>query len=184
MTSRRSAARRDDHAEPGPEVEAGPNADPEAMARTIILRKLTDQARTREELAKALRAKLIPDEVAESVLDRMEEVGLVNDAEFARSWVSSRQERRHLSKSALRRELVTKGVERDEIDAALEQVEPDAEYAAALALARKKLRTMAALERPVKYRRLAGALARRGFNSAVSSRVLAEVLDVELLAEE
>ncbi len=139
--------------------------------------KLTAQARTRAELSEALRKKEVPVEVAESVLDRMTEVGLVDDAAFAEAWVSSRQARRHLSRTALRQELVRKGVERNEIDIALEHVGPEDEYLAALELAEKRARSTSGLGRQVRYRRLVGALARKGFSSEICRRVIAEVLD-------
>lgn len=153
------------------------DADPESVARTIVLRKLAAQARTRQELAKALAARQVPEDVAGHVLDRMEAVGLVDDAAFAHDWVQSRQQRRHLSASALRRELQNKGVDRDQIDEALSDVETDDELVAAEALAEKKLRSMTGLARDVQYRRLAGALARRGFSAGVTSTVLRRVLD-------
>jgi regulatory protein len=151
-----------------------PDADPEAIARTIVLRKLAVQARTRAELSTALKAKQVPEAAAEAVLDRMEAVGLIDDEGFARDWVESRQQRRHLSRSALRRELLTKGVDRDEIDAALEPVDAEAELSAARDLAAKKVRSMGSLEHQVRYRRLAGVLGRRGFSPGVISRVVAE----------
>lgn len=153
-------------------------ADPEGVARTIVLRKLAAQARTRQELARALSARQVPEDVAEFVLDRMEAVGLVDDEAFARDWVESRQQRRHLSRSALRRELQTKGIDRDQIDEAVAGVETDDEIEAALALAQKRMRSLQGLEREVQYRRLAGALARRGFSGGVASTVLSRVLDV------
>ncbi|GAA3549387.1 hypothetical protein GCM10022197_00240 [Microlunatus spumicola] len=146
-------------------------------ARGIVLRKLAVQARTRGELERALKAKDVPEDAAASVLDRMDEVGLVDDATFARDWVASRQQRRHLSKMALRRELQTKGVDRDLIDDALADVEGDDEHRAALDLARRRAGAMSALPREVAYRRLGGMLARRGFSSSITSRVLSEVLD-------
>jgi len=153
-----------------------PDADPETVARTIVLRKLAAQGRTRQELAKALASRQVPDDVATRVLDRMESVGLVDDATFARDWVQSRQQRRHLSKSALRRELQGKGVEREVVDEAVAGVEGSDELCAAEALALKKLRTMGGLSREVRYRRLAGALARRGFAPGVTSSVLSRLL--------
>jgi regulatory protein len=107
----------------------------------------------------------------------MEAVGLVDDEAFARDWVESRQQRRHLSKSALRRELQGKGVEREQIDEVVSGIGSGDEVEAALALATKKFRSMAGLERDVQYRRLAGALARRGFNGTVVATVLSRVLD-------
>lgn len=158
-------------------AEDDEDADPESVARTIVLRKLAAQARTRQELAKALATRQVPEDVAAHVLDRMEAVGLVDDAAFAHDWVQSRQQRRHLSASALRRELQNKGVDRDQIDAALSDVETGDELVAAEALAEKKLRSMTGLARDVQYRRLAGALARRGFSAGVTSTVLRRVLD-------
>jgi regulatory protein len=147
------------------------------VAREIVLGKLTAQARTRHELAETLQQRNIGDDAAQNVLDRMEEVGLVDDAEFARSWVESRQRRRRLSKRALSVELARKGVDRDLADAAVDQVESEDEYAAARELAWSKAVSLTGLDRPVQYRRLAGALARRGFGTEVSQQVISEVLD-------
>ena len=57
-----------------------PEADPYTVARTIALRKLTVQARTRHELDQTLRAKQVPEQVGRDVLDRLADVGLVDDA--------------------------------------------------------------------------------------------------------
>ncbi len=160
----------------GDAVDLAGDADPEAVARTIVLRKLTARDRTRQELSKALKAKNVPEKVAGEVLDRMQDVGLVDDTRFAESWVRSRQQRRGLSKMALRRELSDKGIDRDTIDETLQSVEVDDEYSAALMLVEKKLRSMSGLEPHVQKRRLFGALARRGFSSGLSSRVIHELL--------
>jgi regulatory protein len=160
----------------GPRLFDGADADPVSVARAIVLRKLAAQSRTRAELERALKRKQVPDDAARTVLDRMESVGLVDDETFARDWVESRQQRRHLSKSALRRELTAKGVERSEIDTALDVVDGEDELTAARALAAKKARSTVGLDGQVRYRRLAGVLARRGFSPSVASRVLAETL--------
>lgn len=156
-----------------PEVDA--DADAESVARTIALRRLTAAARTRHELDQALQSKHVPEQVAASVLDRLEQVGLIDDQAFARSWVESRQQRRHLSRSALRRELRSKGVERDHVDAALAEVDTDDELASARALARKKAAASHGLDAAVRNRRIAGVLARRGFGSGIIATVLAEL---------
>lgn len=134
------------------------------------------QGRTRHELAETLRKKGIPGDAAERVLDRMVDVGLVDDEALAASWVESRQQRRHLSRRALRQELSRKGVDRDVVDEALSTVDHEDERSAARSLAEKKLRSMTGLNAQVQRRRLAGALARRGFGPGVTSSVLAEVL--------
>jgi regulatory protein len=166
---------------PGPDAEPGgePEADPYAVARSIALDRIAARDRTRHELAQALKTKKVPSEVAEQVLDRLEAVGLVNDAAFAEAWVESRQQRRHLSRPALRRELQAKGVDRDQIDAALDTVHPGDELTAARELTRRRHPTVAELPYPVRYRRLAGALSRRGFGPAIVTQVLREVLGEE-----
>ena len=151
--------------------------DQEDLARRVVLRKLAAQARTRSELARALQAKQVPEHVATTVLDRMSEVGLVDDATFAQDWVSSRQRRRHLSRTALRRELQAKGVATEEVEQALAPVGDQQEYEAALSLAVRRHDPMAHLTREVRYRRLAGVLGRRGFASSLVARVVQEVVD-------
>jgi regulatory protein len=151
--------------------------DQVAEARAVVLRKLSAQARTRHELGQALRAKDVPPEIADQVLDRMEDVGLVDDAAFAQDWVDSRQQRRGLSRRALNRELKHRGVSQDQIDDALSGVGSAQEYSAALELARRRHRSMGELPRDVARRRLAGALARRGFGSSIITSALAEVVD-------
>lgn len=173
---RRGAGRRRKPAAAEPGGDHGPQAEPESVAREIVLRKLTAQGRSRSELATALAQQDVPEDAASAVLDRMEDVGLVDDKEFAETWVRNRQERRFLSKRALRQELIRKGVQRDDIDSALEGVEPEAELEAARALATKKLRSMSGLDRRVQYRRLAGVLGRRGFTPGQCAQVIDEVL--------
>lgn len=170
-----STARSASAIDPKADREADPEADPEAVARQIVLRKLTAQARTRQELATALAAKRVPDEAAAVVLDRFTELGLIDDAQFARDWVESRQGRRGLSRRALRRELQNRGVDPEHIDEALAPVGSDEELAAARHLMEKKVRTMGRLDPEVRYRRLAGALARRGFAGGVIGTVLDEL---------
>ena len=72
--------------------------DPESVARGICLRALTGAPKTRQQLAELLSARGVPDDAAEAVLDRYTEVGLIDDAAFARAWVSSRQAGRGLAR--------------------------------------------------------------------------------------
>ncbi|WOP18300.1 regulatory protein RecX [Raineyella sp. LH-20] len=164
---------------PGPEDNPDPEADPYDIAREIVLRRLTDRAHSRRELEQALAKRGTDPEVAAVVLDRLTEVGLVDDRAFAEAWVASRQERKHLSVRALRDELVKKGIDRDILDEVLQVVDADAEYDAALALAERKVRSMTGLAPEVRRRRLVAALARRGFSASVTSRV-ASAVDLDL----
>jgi len=159
------------------EVSAGPEADQEAVARKILLDQLTGQARSRAELAGKLAKKGVPDALAHRLLDRFEEVGLVDDEAFARSWVQSRQPGKGLARRALAQELRRKGVEDEVARAALDEVDPEDELEAARLLVRRRLRTVARLERDVAVRRLTGLLARKGYPAGVCFRVVREELD-------
>ena len=161
-----------DYQQPSDDVDA----DVESVARTMALRKLTAKACTRHELDQALRAKNVPESVIDGVLDRLQEVGLVDDASFAVDWVTSRQQRRHLSRRLLRRELQAKGVETSHIDSALDRVDRHAELTSARDLVERKRAAMNGLSRDVQYRRLAGILGRRGFDAGITTQVLADVL--------
>ena len=163
-------------------MENQPPADQAAVAREIALRLLEARARSRAELATALARKGVPEQIAEGVLDRFTEVGLINDAQFAHLWVEG-QQRRMKSGRALRQELRAKGVEAAVIDEALAATADDADHQAALALAHKKMRTLGNLEPQVRYRRLAGALARRGFSAGLCHRVVSEVVEQHDLDE-
>ena len=96
---------------PDAERDLGPDADPESVARKILLDQLTGRARTRSELATKLSARNVPDDIAGRLLDRFEEVGLVDDAAFAREWVEQRQSGRGLARRALAMELRRKGID-------------------------------------------------------------------------
>ena len=161
-----------DHQQPSDDVDA----DAESVAQTIALRKLTAKACTRYELDQALKAKNVPEGVIDGVLDRLQEVGLVDDASFAVDWVASRQQRRHLSRRFLRRELQAKGIEPSHIDSALDGVDRSAELTSARDLVERKRAAMNGLSREVQYRRLAGILGRRGFDAGITTQVLADVL--------
>ena len=158
----------------------GPPRDPEARARQICLRLLTMAPRTRSQLADALRAKDIPDEAANEVLSRFEDVGLIDDAAFARAWVESRHHSRGLAGRALSAELKQRGVAPDEIRAAIdEQLSPESEAAAARRLIEAKLASTRGLTAEQRTRRLAGLLARRGYPAGVAFRVIREALEAE-----
>ena len=153
------------------------------VAREIALRQLTVRARSRAELARALARKQVPAEVAGEVLDRLQDVGLVDDGSFARDWLAA-GDRRQKSRRALLAELSEKGVDREVLDAAAADLDGDRDYLVARGFAERKAASLVGLDPQVRYRRLAGALARRGFSAAVVAQVTREVLaDLPELAE-
>lgn len=132
-------------------------------AREIALGRLDIKARTRAELATVLSDKQVPDDVASSVLDRLEELGLVDDAAFAERWTATRQETKGLSRRALAGELRRKGVDSQVIEEAVSSVSDDDELEAATGLALDRLRAGAGVEEQRLARRVLGALGRKGY---------------------
>jgi regulatory protein len=102
----------------------GSEPDPLDWARQIVLRQLTAAPRSRAQLEQVLRRKDCPDDVAAAVLDRMEEVGLVDDTAYAGMLVRSQQAGRGLARRALAQELRRKGVDDETAQAALDEVDP------------------------------------------------------------
>lgn len=149
--------------------------DPEA-ARQYCLRLLSGRPRTRTELGEAMRRKGFAQEVVDGILERYSEVGMIDDAVFARAWVDSRHRVRGLSKRALAGELRRKGVDPEHVEAAVERVSDDDEREAALDLARRRYRGLAGQDPQAVLRKLVGMLARKGYGAGVAIPVVKQVL--------
>ena len=161
---------------PGSAADLTPPADPESVVRTIVLTALTAAPRSRAQLEDKLAAKGAPPEVAARVLDRFEQVGLVDDAAFARSLVRSRQASRGLAGRALRQELRRTGVADETAAAALAELDPEQELATARALVAKRMPATRGLPQPKRVARLSGMLARKGYPSGLAFQVVREAL--------
>jgi len=176
---RRSAARSLDDPV-NPDVEDGSPEemkDPASVARGICLRALTGAPKTRQQLADLLAERGVPDDAAETVLDRFTEVGLIDDAAFSRAWVTSRQAGRGLARRALSQELRAKGVDPDVAAEAVGEVDDDDERASARRLVERRAGAMRRLDRATATRRLMGMLARKGYSGGMAAAVIREVLD-------
>ncbi len=155
------------------------DADPYAVARAIVLRQLAMAPRSRHQLHEKLRQRDCPDDVAEAVLDRMTEVGLVDDEKFAEALVRSKQITRSLSARALAHELRTKGVDKEAAAAVLAEISPTEEEDRARDLVTARLPRLRGLDRDTVMRRLAGMLARKGYPSGLSFQVIREAIDAD-----
>jgi regulatory protein len=153
--------------------------DPEARAREICLRLLTFEPRTRAQLAHALRRRGIADHVADSVLERFTDAGLIDDAAFARAWVESRRHSRGLAGRALSAELKQRGVDDEEIREAVAELGPDADVITARELVARKLPATRGQPAQARMRRLAGMLARKGYSPGLAFRVIREAMEAE-----
>ncbi|WP_432986942.1 regulatory protein RecX [Dactylosporangium sp. CA-233914] len=150
--------------------------DPREAAREICLRQLAVRPRTRTELAAAMRKRGVEDEIAAEILDRYDEVGIIDDAAFARAWVTSRHHGRGLSRRALAGELRRKGVSSDEASEALDQLAPDVEEQTARALVARRLRTETRGTPESVFRRLVAMLGRKGYPPGLAIRLVKEAM--------
>jgi regulatory protein len=154
----------------------------EEQARNVCLRLLTARARTRAQLAAALTKRGYPDDVSGRVLDRLTDVGLIDDQDFAEQWVRSRHLNAGKGKRALAAELRTKGVDDDVIADALADVDADAERTRAEQLVADKLRCERLNDESDDTkiaRRLVGMLARRGYGQSMAFDVVKVALASE-----
>jgi regulatory protein len=152
------------------------SGDPYARAREVVLNQLTAGPRTRVQLQRAMTRKQIPEDVMSSVLDRFEEVDLIDDAEFARQWVESRHAGRGLARRALAYELRQRGVAEATVKSAVDELSTSDELTTARELVRRKASAMRADDPQRRLRRLAGMLARKGYSSGVAMQAIREEL--------
>ena len=146
------------------------------MARAICLRLLTNRPCTRAELAGELRRRNVPADAADAVLERFDDVGLIDDAAFAASYVERQQRRRGLSRRALATELRRKGVANEEVEEAVSVVTEDDERALARALVERRLSSVRSLPYDKAVARLVGMLARKGYGGGLAYAVVREAL--------
>ena len=154
--------------------------DPYTRAKTIVYNQLAYSAKTRGQLRKKLQAEGFDAELIEPLLDKFEAAKLIDDAEYAQTFVAQKSRTKKLSRAALRRELAERGVHGEEAENALAQRTDEQEREDAAELVRKKLRPGMDLsdraEKDRVTRRLLGMLARRGYSSSVSMSVIREEL--------
>jgi regulatory protein len=153
-------------------VDDNPQADPVQVARSIALRQLTMGPRSRAQLAQAMAKRDVPVDAADAVLDRFEELGLINDSDLAHMIVRSRHATKGVARRALAQELRNKGIAQVDAEGALESLTVEMEEQSARELVRRKLRTMGSVTPDAQARRLIGMLARKGYPSGMVMAVV------------
>ncbi len=165
----------------GPEVaeHLGHAADREAALRTG-LRALERRPFARADLRRRLVRKGHPPPAVDSAIERLVELELLDDANYAAQYINAHSERGR-GPVRLRADLRRKGVESAVIEQALaEQFPPGTDLRAQpLQLARKRAAQLGDLPRATKRRRLLAYLARRGFGGWEVLSVVDETLDGE-----
>lgn len=165
MRTRRSTALAPEH-----------QSDP-AACREAALKLLDRTRRTRSDLTRRLRDKGYAAVTIGSVLERLAEVGLVDDAEYARAFMAGRRARRSAGSRRIEQELRARGIGADDIAAARTRLDAEQgamdEVAAARKVIAQAARRTATLEPRIRRQRLWSLLARRGFDGDTIERALA-----------
>ena len=133
------------------------------------------RAKSKGELLAHLKKRGVEDDIAAATIFRLQEAGLLNDAEFAKAWSQSRHHSKKLSKRIIAGELRIRGVDQNSIDEALDEIDSEDEYRMAFSLAMKKYSTMSKLEADVQIRRVQSLLQRKGFSFDLIGRVIREL---------
>ena len=155
--------------------------DSEMEAKTYAINYISYRPRSSNEVLKYLRTKHFTKEVATSVIQHLQEVGLINDLEFARMFTRDRLKRKSIGESLLRQQLLSKGVSRSNIDCVIkEYITNSDQRKAAEEAARKRLnqmkRSFSKLEFMQRQKKLYDFLTRRGFNHDIAAQTVQSIL--------
>jgi len=164
-------------------------AESDNKAWEAALRLLEVRPRAERELRDRLIRKQFTPEQIDSVIERLRRLELLDDAHFARLWVQNRAATRPKGSQMLRRELLSKGVDRQIVDETVTAaLDPEAEMRACEQVARQAFRRYAKLtDRQEFQRKLGGMLQRRGFSWETVRPVLQQLWserDDELASDE
>lgn len=150
-----------------PRLDTPENRD---LAFNYALKYLSFRNRSMKEISDYLAKKNFIEETTNTALKRLLDLKFLNDEEFARSWIESRQKYKGKSKIVLRQELRIKGINNETINQLLNEADDDLEIAK-MAFEKKK-KTLSRLA-PVEFRKkMAGFLGRKGFSWNVISKLL------------
>lgn len=147
--------------------------------RESALKFLGYRARSRMEIKQRLERHGYDPALIDEALAALGRSGLIDDAEFSRSWVSARTASgsRPMGPNRLKAELRQKGIERDLVDQAMEPLDAETELGLALKVGRQKVEQLHREDPHTARRKLTAALMRRGFGWEVCSKVLNIVLN-------
>ncbi|MGD2077436.1 MAG: RecX family transcriptional regulator [Chloroflexota bacterium] len=150
------------------EIDALKQADSIEWAKQIAYRLLSFRPRSTVEVRRHLRSKRVENDIIDRVIDRLQQLELLDDMAFARYWVEQRETFKPRSRRALEHELFKKGLSRHIVEQAVAEVD---ETAAARRAGQKKALRWANLPEEEFHAKMQGFLGRRGFNYAVIAEI-------------
>jgi regulatory protein len=158
----------------GDDPEESPQAEEKSgkRASNVSMHQLARRGMSRWELEQVLAKREIEPEIAAAELDRLESVGLLDDAALAVTLVYTQHTRKGLGRSAIQQELKRRHIDPIIIEDALEEIADDDELERATELAVKRIGQMSSYDDETVKRRLHGFLARKGYSSDVVRKAM------------
>jgi regulatory protein len=144
-------------------------------AFTSALRLLSYRARTESELILRLKQKTFPEAAILEAINKLKELGYLNDQKFTKEYVVARTLVKPMGKIRLKNELVLKGVKKELVEDALEKISEEDEVESARALTQRRIAKADKADVKLKDR-LAAFLNRRGFDWETINKVLEQEL--------
>ncbi|WEK56119.1 MAG: regulatory protein RecX [Candidatus Cohnella colombiensis] len=144
-------------------------------AYRAALQMLERKARTASELSKALKRKGFDPEAITGCLDRLKANRFIDDTAYAVRFTEQRAANHKKGRRLIRQELMQRGVERQQIEVAINQLDDRVEEQGALSLARKRWPTLKGNDRE-KKQKLLGVLLRRGYTGDVVKSAISQVV--------
>ena len=146
-----------------------------AKAREKALRLLDYRARSRTEIAQRLSRAGFAEDVVQETLENLENLGLIDDAQFSKAWVNHRLAGKGMGKTRIKWELRQKGIPNELAEEALSAIDAETERESALDIARRRQRKDANVDERTRRRRLTSFLRRQGYDWGVIGAVLNEL---------
>lgn len=148
-------------------------------AKESLFRLLSLRAYSEAELRSRLRAKQFSEEIIERALADLRDSGLVDDRQFAETFVRSRISSGRSGRRRLEWELRSRGVAPQVVEESLAKLGEESEYPLALEVAQRRYERLRDEAPEAQRRKIALFLQRRGFAYETISRVLSTVLPPE-----
>jgi SOS response regulatory protein OraA/RecX len=160
-------------AEPARAPQAAPEIEVEETERltrktaAVTIRQLARRGMSRWELEQLLTKREIEPEVFAPELDRLEAMGVIDDASLAATLAFTQHSRRGLGRSAIELDLKRRHIAPELIEDALADIADEDELERATELAVKRIGQLSSYDDETTRRRLHGFLARKGYESSV-----------------
>lgn len=151
------------------EIRALNEREARHSALATAMRMLTYGPRSEHEVRQALTRKRTRADILAETIARLRELRLIDDADFARTYVEQRDRRSPRGRRLLRSELTARGIDRKAADENLDELD---EADAAFRAAERRARSLAALDYPAFQRRLGDHLLRRGFPHEIARQAI------------